>query len=144
MFISDPEEQHGVQVRLELHRGLDRCRPRPHRLHPVQPGRRLHPHRQGEGGRHEHAVPHARLPPEAAGININENIFHLLGNIFHFPSRRDFYLWQTIFLFCIYTTNIILRLNVFVNLQQGYPYGPYGYAAYPGPYYGSQYGPYNY
>ena len=29
-------------------------------------------------------------------------------------------------------------------LQQGYPYGPYGYAAYPGPYYGSQYGPYNY
>merc|ERR1712045_916319 len=28
--------------------------------------------------------------------------------------------------------------------QQGYPYGPYGYAAYPGPYYGSQYGPYNY
>jgi len=24
------------------------------------------------------------------------------------------------------------------------PYGPYGYAAYPGPYYGSQYGPYNY
>merc|ERR1712045_133712 len=28
--------------------------------------------------------------------------------------------------------------------QAGYPYGPYGYAAYPGPYYGSQYGPYNY
>merc|ERR1712026_544998 len=26
--------------------------------------------------------------------------------------------------------------------KQGYPYGPYGYAAYPGPYYGSQYGPY--
>ena len=28
--------------------------------------------------------------------------------------------------------------------QQQQPYGPYGYAAYPGPYYGSQYGPYNY
>jgi len=28
--------------------------------------------------------------------------------------------------------------------KQQYPYGPYGYAAYPGPYYGSQYGPYNY
>jgi len=26
--------------------------------------------------------------------------------------------------------------------QQQQPYGPYGYAAYPGPYYGSQYGPY--
>ena len=24
--------------------------------------------------------------------------------------------------------------------QKGQPYGPYGYAAYPGPYYGSQYG----
>ena len=78
MFISDPEEQHGVQVRLELHRGLDRCRARPHRLHPVQPGRRLHPHRQGEGGRHEHAVPHARLPPEAAGININESKYFFI------------------------------------------------------------------
>ena len=78
MFISDPEEQHGVQVRLELHRGLDRCRPRPDRLHPVQPGRRLHPHRQGEGGRHEHAVPHARLPPEAAGSNINESKYFFI------------------------------------------------------------------
>ena len=28
--------------------------------------------------------------------------------------------------------------------QKQHPYGPYGYAAYPGPYYGSQYGPYNY
>jgi len=28
--------------------------------------------------------------------------------------------------------------------KQQQPYGPYGYAAYPGPYYGSQYGPYNY
>merc|ERR550525_1423142 len=28
--------------------------------------------------------------------------------------------------------------------KQQYPCGPYGYAAYPGPYYGSQYGPYNY
>jgi len=26
--------------------------------------------------------------------------------------------------------------------KQAQPYGPYGYAAYPGPYYGSQYGPY--
>ena len=30
------------------------------------------------------------------------------------------------------------------HAQQQQPYGPYGYAAYPGPYYGSQYGPYNY
>lgn len=28
--------------------------------------------------------------------------------------------------------------------QHQQQYGPYGYAAYPGPYYGSQYGPYNY
>ena len=63
------------------------------------------------------------------------------ANIFSF-SRKYFSFTMNYFLF--YTTNIILRLNAFFNLQQGYPYGPYGYAAYPGPYYGSQYGPYNY
>ena len=49
-----------------LHRRLDRSRPGSDRLNPVQPGGRLHQDRQGEGGRHEHAVPHACLPPEAA------------------------------------------------------------------------------
>ena len=78
MFISDPEEQHGVQVRLELHRGLDRCRPRPDRLHLIQPRGGLHQDGQGAGGRHEHAVPHARLPPEAAGSNINESKYFFI------------------------------------------------------------------
>ena len=42
--------------------------------------------------------------------------------------------------------NMQYLMPVYHQKQQGYagPYGPYGYAAYPGPYYGSQYGPYNY
>merc|ERR1712227_28676 len=38
----------------------------PHLLHPVQLGRRLHQDGQGAGGRDEHAVPDASLPPEAS------------------------------------------------------------------------------
>jgi len=38
--------------------------------------------------------------------------------------------------------NMQYLMPVYQQKQQ--PYGPYGYAAYPGPYYGSQYGPYQY
>ena len=51
--------QHRVQVRLVLHRQLGRRRHDPLLLHPLRSGRRLHQERQGEGGSHEHAVPHA-------------------------------------------------------------------------------------
>jgi drug/metabolite transporter (DMT)-like permease len=40
--------------------------------------------------------------------------------------------------------NMQYLMPVYHQKQQAQPYGPYGYAAYPGPYYGSQYGPYNY
>jgi hypothetical protein len=36
--------------------------------------------------------------------------------------------------------NMQYLMPVYHQKQQAY--GPYGYAAYPGPYYGSQYGPY--
>jgi len=38
--------------------------------------------------------------------------------------------------------NMQYLMPVYHQKQQQQPYGPYGYAAYPGPYYGSQYGPY--
>merc|ERR1712165_223609 len=40
--------------------------------------------------------------------------------------------------------NMQYLMPVYHQKQAQQPYGPYGYAAYPGPYYGSQYGPYNY
>merc|ERR1712156_612991 len=40
--------------------------------------------------------------------------------------------------------NMQYLMPVYHQKQAQQPYGPYGYAASPGPYYGSQYGPYNY
>ena len=66
IFISGTERPNQHNLRLVLHRRLDRSWSGSHRLNPLQPGGRLHQDRQGAGGRHEHAVPHAGLPPEAA------------------------------------------------------------------------------
>lgn len=40
--------------------------------------------------------------------------------------------------------NMQYLMPVYQQSQKQQPYGPYGYAAYPGPYYGQQYGPYQY
>lgn len=55
-----PPGRHLLQVRLVLHRRLGGRGHGPLLLHPLQPGRRLHQERQGEGGGHEHAVSYAR------------------------------------------------------------------------------------
>ncbi len=73
---------------------------------------------------------------------------HVLGLIYSFGFRVNIILWCfSLAAVCIRTDkereeamNMQYLMPVYHQKQQAY--GPYGYAAYPGPYYGSQYGPY--
>ncbi len=73
---------------------------------------------------------------------------HVLGLIYSFGFRVNIFFWYfSLAAVCIRTDkereeamNMQYLMPVYHQKQQAY--GPYGYAAYPGPYYGSQYGPY--